>query len=111
MVMIHAKKGGNYGVNIFDDGRTMWQSLSCPRDRTIHTTILPKADVAKLTDAFVKADFMHEPECVPEVADVAILVLGFWDGHSKKVQYTSNGYESVLPRLVDEMAGTRQWLK
>jgi hypothetical protein len=108
-VMVRAKKGHNYGINIFGDGRTLWQSLSCARDRSIHASILSRSDVQRLSDAFVAANFNGRSECAPFVDDTSIVVLGLAEGNVRKVVYETTGYMDTLPDLIDAVVGSSRW--
>jgi hypothetical protein len=105
--------GPSYVVNIFADGRALYQSLACG-DRHIHAVQLSDYQMQFLSDAFVPQTFLQGVDCDGFITDSSIVVVGWSNGRTTKVHYStsSTGGSTVeLANLIDEIAGTRRWVR
>jgi hypothetical protein len=112
-VLVRAAWGPSYVVNIFEDGRTLLQTLTCG-DRRIHSTYLSATQMRLLSGAVVAPYFMGATKCEDFVTDSAIVAVGWSDGHLRSVHYSNssiNGSTSSLAELIDGLVGSRRWLQ
>jgi hypothetical protein len=105
--------GPSYVVNIFADGRALYQSLACG-DRHIHAVQLSQFQMRFISDAFVSQAFLKDVDCDGFNTDSPIMVVGWSDGRTTKVHYATSstgGSTFELADLIDGAVGTRKWLR
>jgi hypothetical protein len=95
----------DYGINIFDDGRAVFQSLRCQQGRAAHVRIIPVAQVAGLVATFKSAKLSGRPGCAQLMGDVDMTAIGFYSGDIDQVVRVNRNYTADAPvtRLADSV--------
>jgi hypothetical protein len=106
----------DYGINIFEDGRVVFQSLRCQRDQTVRVRKISTADVAILVTTFKAAKFVERKECVQLSSDMDLTALGFYpDERGKVVRANRESSDDApvvrLADLVERAAAAGSWVR
>jgi hypothetical protein len=95
------------GINIYSDGKALVGSLRCPHERS--TRLVSTAQLQSLRNAFAEAKFMNLPACNGLVSDSRPFAVGFFDGSTRKVVYSTEASISFpswkLAQLIDDVVG------
>jgi hypothetical protein len=114
-ITLQRNKPFDYAVNIFLDGKVIFQSMGCPEDTTPKLDALQNGDIGALMMAFEQAHFSEARDCYPSpVTDQPHFILALLDEHGGKVVEAGRGGTpaalSDLADLVDRAAGTGRWI-
>jgi hypothetical protein len=104
-----------YGVNVYNDGRVVFKSLRCPRDRAAHAKIIPMSSVAALRAAFRAAALASYEECGAPLNDSEKDLFAFYDDNEERIvlTYWAKPYIASLRQLgdtIDATVGTGEWM-
>jgi hypothetical protein len=100
-----------YGINVFDDGRTVVQSMSCPSDHRARVGKIETSELGKLLEDIGESHFADTVEAYGVARDTEVIALAYVDHCSVKFVYGYNGVLgteelSRLADLIDRVVGT-----
>jgi hypothetical protein len=75
----------DYGMNVYRDGRVVFQSIRCPDRATTRVRKIEAAQVESLVAAFRRANFKDHVGCYGLATDVGSTLLAFYDAHESRV--------------------------
>lgn len=93
----------DYGINLFDDGRAVFQSLRCQKGRAAHVRMVPVTQVARLVAAFKGAKLTGRTACAQLIGDLDMTAVGFYSGDVDRLIRVNRSVPSDAPvtRLAD----------
>jgi hypothetical protein len=93
----------DFGINIFDDGRAVFQSLRCERVTPSHVRMIAVTQVAALVAAFRAAKLTEHPACAQLIGDLDMTAVGLYSDDSAKLVRVNRDSPADAPiaRLAD----------